>query len=753
MWNKLTRVFAGGTVALIVALVALFLAGNIIQRGPGSPSDPRLARFEAWPEIYRGLDGNAEFPVVLSHIRGLSDVDSTASGTAVINFEEGTVILSVQGLPALPEGSAYQGLLVDNVSGPGNSVALDRGPGGDDVIELGQLTIHDTRGTLDWSLDPARLRGFEVDMVTVIRKMPGVGEEFVVGGIPSLFYKMGRRASLVAERELDEPGSSPIALLRGLGGKLTSPLTASASGPSVVNQAILGLIQQGEVLFSQETFDGNGKTCATCHRLENNFTIDAAFIATLPANDPLFVAEFNPALAQLENPTLMRGPRALILENIDGFSKAPMFRGAPPTINMAFTGPYGLSEGFATISEFDFGAVAQHFTKNTGGDPGNITRVPGLDFRLPTQQELDALEAFQLSIFVPRRQEFDLERFLTTDAQRRGRDLFFGEAKCSECHGGTVLSEASLALGGGNQAFNTGVANLPINAGANGGFGPLPLEAGGAREFSTPPLFNVKNTAPFFHDNSVETLRETVAFYDSVQFNQSPAADPVTGAGPIGLTEAQTDDLVAFLEALADPEKIVDLRLVLSQPVVQVGDSFTVAVQVEPNGQQLTGVELLISFDPQGLQVTGIEAITGDLNVVLISSFDNVGGTIHHAAGALDKAFPTGDFAVANFSFQATENGSHTVSFSTKGAAATRADFGGDDVLDEVIGATVTVTPPWDVNADGRVDPKDLRIVASSFGPSPLSNPRADVNNDGLVDIRDLVEVAKNLAPTPSPGP
>ena len=598
MGINLSRLLAGGTAALIVALAALFLAGNIVQRGPGSPSDPRLARFEDWPDTYLGLGGDAAFPVVLSNIRGLSEVESTARGAANINFEKGTVSLSVKELPALPEGAVYHALLVDNVPGPGNSVALDRGPGGDQVIELGRLQPEGFGWTVRWALDPARLAGFEVDMVAVTRRTPGAGDEFVVGGMPSLFYKMGRRASLLAQNGHHEPGNSHLAFLTNLGRKLASPLTASASGPSAVDQAMLGLIQQGEVLFSQETFDGNGRTCATCHRLKNNFTIDPAFIASLPPEDPLFVAEFVPALAQLENPALMRGPRALILENIDGFNKSPMFRGAPPTINMAFTGPYGLSEGFPTLAEFDLGAVAQHFTKNTGGDPGNISRVAGVDFRLPTQQELDALDAIQLSVFVPRRQEFDLEKFLTTDSQRRGRDLFFGEAKCSECHGGPVLSEASAALGGGNQAFNTGVVNLPINSGANGGFGPLPLEAGGARKFSTPPLFNIRTTAPFFHDNSVATLREAVAFYDSVQFNQSPASDSVTGVGPIGLTEAQTDDLTAFLDALADPEKIVDLRLVISQPVVRVGDSFTVAVQVEPNGQQVTGVELFLRFDP-----------------------------------------------------------------------------------------------------------------------------------------------------------
>src|SRR5438309_5162036 len=58
-------------------------------------------------------------------------------------------------------------------------------------------------------------------------------------------------------------------------------------------------ISRGARLFFEETFRGNGGTCGTCHPANNNFTIDPEFIAALPANDPLFVEEFNPALAQL----------------------------------------------------------------------------------------------------------------------------------------------------------------------------------------------------------------------------------------------------------------------------------------------------------------------------------------------------------------------------------------------------------------------------------------------------------------------
>jgi hypothetical protein len=97
------------------------------------------------------------------------------------------------------------------------------------------------------------------------------------------------------------------------------------------------LIARGEAIFFNETFRGNGRTCGTCHREESNFAIDPAFIATLPADDPLFVAEFNPALKKnFENPRLMR-EFGLILENMDGFEdleKKFVMRGVPHVLGL-----------------------------------------------------------------------------------------------------------------------------------------------------------------------------------------------------------------------------------------------------------------------------------------------------------------------------------------------------------------------------------------------------------------------------------
>jgi len=53
-----------------------------------------------------------------------------------------------------------------------------------------------------------------------------------------------------------------------------------------------------------------------------------------------------------------------------------------------------------------------------------------------------------------------------------------------------------------------------------------------------------------------------------------------------------------------------------------------------------------------------------------------------------------------------------------------------------------------DVNGDGKVDVKDIGIVARAFGSTP-SDPRwapaADLNGDGRIDVRDISIVASNF--------
>ena len=338
------------------------------------------------------------------------------------------------------------------------------------------------------------------------------------------------------------------------------------------------LIAKGRELFFNETFNGNGRTCGTCHPAENNFTLEPAFIATLPPDNPLFVAEFNPALKEnFENPTLMR-MFGLILENLDGFADLPntfTMRGIPHTLGLRVSvdsrqGPRtGWSgdgaPGDGSLRSFATGAVIQHFTRT-------MNRVPGEDFRLPTDAELDALEAFQLSL--GRQEELVLPLPLKGLVAARGQAIFNDQnlGKCAACHfnAGANANPALFGPGAGNLNFDTGVEALPDQPARltdqlvppDDGFG-VP----GDGTFNTPSLVEAADTGPFFHNNAVETIEGAVAFYNGDAFNNSPAGQAIaaaTGSG-INLDATQVVAVAAFLRVVNTLENIRQSIALLEQ--------------------------------------------------------------------------------------------------------------------------------------------------------------------------------------------
>jgi mono/diheme cytochrome c family protein len=339
------------------------------------------------------------------------------------------------------------------------------------------------------------------------------------------------------------------------------------------------LIERGRDIFFNETFAGNGRTCATCHRQERNFSIDPSFIATLPDEDPLFVAEFDPALKEnFEKPALMR-QFGLILENTDGFTdiednfsmrsvphllalrtsidsiQGPRIGwsgdGAPATCppQVQTHAPDRCDDFDGSLRAFALGAVIQHF-------PKTLDRLPNLDFRLPTDEELDALEAFQLSL--GRQTDAELPLPLRNIVASRGQEIFLDRSlgKCNLCHqnAGSNSNFGSSALG--NISFNTGVEVLEDQA-ARLGDEEFPSDDGfgtpGDGSFNTPPLIEAADTGPFFHNNSVETIEGAVAFYNDDAFNSSPAGSQIGG---IRLGAAQVVAVAAFLRVLNAIENI-----------------------------------------------------------------------------------------------------------------------------------------------------------------------------------------------------
>jgi len=344
-----------------------------------------------------------------------------------------------------------------------------------------------------------------------------------------------------------------------------SAVSACVSLPSPPSD----LVSKGREIFFNETFKGNGRTCGTCHPAQNNLALDPAFIATLPPSDPLFVAEFNPDLKKnFENPKLMR-QFGLILENLDGFGDLEnkfVMRGVPHVLAQRTSvnsnqGPRtGWSgdgaPGDGSLRSFATGAVIQHFTRT-------LNRVAGVDFRLPTEDELDALEAFQLSL--GRQQDLTLPLSLKGIVPKRGQDIFLdnGLGKCNLCH---ANAGATANFGGGNIGnanFSTGVENLPDQPADLTGERTPPDDGFGRPgdgTFNTPPLVEAADTGPFFHNNAIETIEGAVAFYNGDAFNNSPSGQLLAQNDPrrvgIRLDATQVVAVAAFLRVLNALENI-----------------------------------------------------------------------------------------------------------------------------------------------------------------------------------------------------
>lgn len=143
--------------------------------------------------------------------------------------------------------------------------------------------------------------------------------------------------SLLAGCGTREQPLEPALAARQSGLTLADRVASCADDPRVQLGLVTSDVCVGADLFFRDSFGGNGRTCGTCHPADHNYTIDPDYIGALPASDPLFVAEQQPALAQLEKPALMR-QYGLILENVDDTSDPTnrfVLRSVPHCLSLA----------------------------------------------------------------------------------------------------------------------------------------------------------------------------------------------------------------------------------------------------------------------------------------------------------------------------------------------------------------------------------------------------------------------------------
>jgi hypothetical protein len=398
-------------------------------------------------------------------------------------------------------------------------------------------------------------------------------------------------------------------------GTLSSALTAQdrlsacRQDPRVVTGLVTAEVCAGARLFFDETFEGNGRTCGSCHPAANNFALDAAFVSSLPASDPLFVFERDAQLATLETRFLRQS--AGILENVDGFEDLTnkfVVRSVPHMLSLATSiapdptdgtstppvqrvGWSGDGPGDGSLRQFFSAAVNQHF-------PKDLSRTPGASFRSPSAQELDLALAFQLSL--GRDNELDLAQVNLFDADaNEGKRAFIdpNRGRCNECH---ANAGANSLVTGKNRNFDTGTGRAPIfgdvPAPFDGGFGGQDLDepnfdtfgrgvldAFGDGTFSTPSLIESADTAPFFHTNAFFPIEAAVGFYVGPQFLASPAGRELEAkfGSPVQFGSDDLGRIARFLRVLnaAFNLDIAKQRLRAAQTILSRFQNQQLAVQ------------------------------------------------------------------------------------------------------------------------------------------------------------------------------
>ncbi|MGZ5199417.1 MAG: cytochrome-c peroxidase [Telluria sp.] len=170
---------------------------------------------------------------------------------------------------------------------------------------------------------------------------------------------------------------------------------------------------------------------------------------------------------------------------------------------------------------------------------------------LSEQTVAKALAAFERTV-VSGGSRFDKwlagDRRAITMQEWRGFQLFKASDKgnCMACHSGPNFTD--------NGFHNIGVAQETPDTGR---FKVRAL-ASMKSAFKTPTLRDIELTAPYFHDGSAATLRQVVEHYN--RGGDPRAAGTIAPeVKPLNLTEAEMNDLVAFMKTLTGKRSPVEL--------------------------------------------------------------------------------------------------------------------------------------------------------------------------------------------------
>jgi cytochrome c peroxidase len=347
--------------------------------------------------------------------------------------------------------------------------------------------------------------------------------------------------------------------------------------------------EDGQQLFEHATFDGNGRTCRTCHSRETGTVSpqDAQKRFRKDPNDLLFLlggsddGHGHGAARMLKNATvLVTVPLASNVRLADDPTARSVVlrRGISTTLNTPALDPVYMVDGREPSLQSQAATAIREHAQGT----------------VPSPEALSAIASFEKTLFSsPALKRFALDGGPApqlpqghTASEKRGRRFFedvppdpaqgLKPGLCAHCHSGLLMNQTNqfaaafipspAPIPAGQRFLTVGVsefnsANNPVrefifNPGTPHEKRISSPDPGRAlitgivddprlenvNAFKIPVLRGIRHTAPYFHDNSAMTLEDVAAHYAKFFATASH--------GVIVLTPQDQKDIAAFMKLL-----------------------------------------------------------------------------------------------------------------------------------------------------------------------------------------------------------
>jgi cytochrome c peroxidase len=317
----------------------------------------------------------------------------------------------------------------------------------------------------------------------------------------------------------------------------------------------LSLINLGRYLFYDRRLSiNNTRSCATCHNPQFAFT--DGYKRSLGAFADLHQRNTQP-LFNLSSFKYFTSADSTVKNTMQQMNN-PLFNNHPVEMGM------GLNEEKIVNKIKQDSLYKKLFTVCFSKDkePINLLNIK------------EAINNFILTI---QSNNAPYDKFLNGDShalsveQKQGMQLFFSDKlKCKNCHGGFNFNKPAIVNVEGDTLyyFNIGLYNID-------GKGSYPLYDQGLFQltkkqndmgaFRVPTLRNLSFTAPYFHDGSVENLKETIEVFatggriiskgeNAGNGIKNPYKHPFING--FAISEKEKTNLIKFLIALSDSSQL-----------------------------------------------------------------------------------------------------------------------------------------------------------------------------------------------------